>query len=478
MHLDVDNIFCTVTCTPAELEKLTKLLSTYAPGYRYTHLYKRKKWDGKVSLVNGVTFPTGLLLFVADKFPSTTIQDNRQINVPVLNDTTVPLRPYQWEAVQKAFGSALFGSWWPRGVLKIATGGGKTEIAAAMIEMADVPTLFLVHRTELVDQAIERFAKYGVSAGKIAAGTFDLQKVTVATIQSLMSFQHQTNEVDGRTEEDIDRILKKKAAQGKRVRAYLKGIEQVFVDEAHLVAASLDKGNLFTQALQLMPNAYMRWGLTATAFMKDEYCNWLLEGSTGSTLYEIRSRELIDMGYLAEPKITMYRMKVKTYGDWVADYDEGIVVNTVRNERIVKCIEENKGPIMVLVQKIAHGNELVRLCNREGLDVEFLHGSVSVEDRQDALERLKSGELHAVIGSTIWDEGLDVAEIATLILAGGGKSKIKNLQRLGRGLRRTEEKVSVQIVDFFEEGSKWLRRHAMARRKLWLDEKFVVKMVE
>ncbi len=269
-------------------------------------------------------------------------------------------------------------------------------------------------------------------------------------------------------------IKRKKAIKGKAICAYLRDVEQVFVDEAHLTAANLDKGNLFTQALELMPNAYMRWGLTATPFMRAQYHDWLLEGTTGQILYDKPSNELVAEGWLARPKFSMYYVPCKSYGDWADDYDLALVQNKKRNNYIFNCIKHRQGPIMVLVQRIAHGHLLKSICDKNGIPVRFLHGEVDVPTRQQALQDLKDGLIKAVIGSTIWDEGLDIAEIRTLILAGGGRSKIKNLQRLGRGIRLSVGKDEIEVIDFFEEGSKWLKRHAQERLKLWKSEGYEV----
>lgn len=463
MIVRIGNSVSEVSGTDAELAQARKMFRTYAPGFRYTKLFKMKKWDGKTNLMNGNQIPTGLVPQLKKFNPQ--FIDERTIETPTFKRSTVPLRQYQWDSVKKSFETTFEGMWWPRGVLKIATGGGKTEIAAAMLQMTNVPSLFLVHRKELVDQAKARFEKYGVTG------------VKVMTIQSLMSFMHRTNRTANRTDEDVEEIRKRKAKRGKETIEWLKTIEQVFVDEAHLIAANLDKGNTFTQALRLMPNAYMRWGLTATAFMREEYHDWLLEGATGGLLCEIRNKELIEQGYLTPPKITMHRVTCKGTGDYALDYDYGIVINKARNNLIVDAVEREEGPTMVLVQRIEHGELLKKMCLEADIDVEFLYGNVPVPDRKAALQKLREGKLKAVIGSTIWDEGLDVAEIRTVILAGGGKSKIKNLQRVGRGLRLAEGKEQVHIIDFMDRGSKFLQRHAMQRKKIWHDEGFEVEVV-
>ncbi len=91
---------------------------------------------------------------------------------------------------------------------------------------------------------------------------------------------------------------------------------------------------------------------------------------------------------------------------------------------------------------------------------------------------MKSGVLDGIIASTIFDEGIDLPNIQTVILAGGGKSEIKNLQRLGRGLRKTTGKVSLKLVDFIDTGSKTLKKHSEIRKGIWEEQGFVVKILK
>lgn len=363
----------------------------------------------------------------------------------------------------------------------VSGNSGKTEVAAAMIQMTNVPTLFLVNRNDLVRQSKERFQdKYGIECGTVEQGKMETDKqVTIATIQSLMSFMHTTNRKTTtriRSDEELEAIRLRKAQRGKEIQSFLKGIEQVFVDEAHFIAATIEKGNLFTKALNLMPNAYMRWGLTATPFMRDEYHNWLLNGTTGDLLYQISNRELIKMGYLSEARMTMYEVP-KTDGvpnSWPDCYESGIVLNRRRNKQIIESIRSEPGPILVLVKSLAHGELLSELAIKEGLDVPFVQGKSTGDERAGHLARFRNGEYRAIIASSIWDTGVDIPEIKTLILAAGGKGKIKNLQSLGRGLRLSEGKDQVRVIDFFDKSTRWLRNHSKARKAIWESEGFTV----
>lgn len=488
IEIDIYNVHC-IAYGVANYPEVHECLDAMAPGHQYTYLYKSGRWDGKVNLLKDETFPTGLLPVVWNKIIELGIphrvEDRRFMRQLYLQQSPVTLRPYQQEAVDACLSNTLGGAWWPRGVIQVATGGGKTEIAADIISKTKVPTLFLVHRQDLQSQAIERFNLYGIAVGDLdAIGTVD---VVVTTIQSLMSWnmsfeKHYTNaEGEKVTREDWWMVEKaeKQAARSKFIRDELDKIEQVFVDEAHLVAAKMDNMNMFSTALGLMPNAYMRWGLTATPFMRDKLHNWMLEGATGSTLYQITNRELIDMGYLTEAFVDMYIMpqNADIPRDWPRCYEYGIMTNKKRNDQIVRCFSAYPGPTLILVNKIGHGHILEKKLSEAGFNVPFVSGSSTKAERKKAIEDLKSGKLRGVIASTIWDEGIDIANIGTVILAGAGKSEIKNLQRLGRGLRRAEGKQELKLVDFLDPSPNVLKKHSKIREELWKDQGFTINYI-
>jgi superfamily II DNA or RNA helicase len=462
-----------------------KCLEAYAPGYKYTVNYKRGRWDGKVSLFDGETFPTGLLPILIEAMTNHKVLfsliEKRFLRSLTLQPSTVVLRDYQENAVKKALTNIYLGTWWPRGVIQIATGGGKTEIAADMILKTDIPTIFLVHRKDLQTQAIERFQKYNIKVGELE--TIPTNKVTVTTVQSLMSWdmnfsKHYTNS-EGEDVERDDEWLKRKAnkqgAKAKDIRAALLTIEQVFIDEAHLIASKMEKMGLFSGALQLMPNAALRWGLTATPYMREQLHDWMLEGGTGPAIVKITNRELIDAGYLTECVVDMFLTgkQPDVPKTWPECFDFGVVTNRIRNDKIVDCFKTYPGPTLILVSKIAHGKLLASKLN-----IPFLSGQSNSADRKKAIEDIKAGHLPGIVASTIWDEGIDLPVLRCVILAGGGKSEIKNLQRLGRGLRISDNKSQLQLIDFIDQSPAILNRHSQLRKQLWIDQGFKVNILK
>lgn len=480
-NITVDNIYAQFDSHP---KRLDYKLSCFAPGYKYHHLYRRKLWDGKVKLIKNEKFLAGLTPFV-DSLHTLRVNDNRGLGLTnvVMNKTQVPLRDYQWSAIQSCFSNTFQGTWWPRGVLSVATGGGKTEIAVAMTEMTNVPTIFIVHRKDLLYQAHDRFAKYNIKAGIIGDGKFSLGKeVTIATFQTLeqiyrMSHPHRKKLKKGQKKGDLHVPSDDEIASGKMIEKVLAHMKQVFFDEAHLIAADIQKGNSFVTLAGLMPNAFMRWGLTATPFMRDNYSNWLLEGVTGQSLYEVNNRWLIDNGYLAEPNVTMYNMP-KDEGVpncWPDCYDVGVVTHRERNAKVVNAIKQGVGPTLVLVQRIGHGKLLTKLAKDAGLNIKFIDGSTPIKERLKVKKDFAAGKFDAVIANRIWSEGIDIPEIRTLILAGGGKSAVKGLQEMGRGLRLDVGKQTVQVVDFYDRSTRWLREHSRQRANLWKSQGFHIQ---
>lgn len=489
-----DNTRAQLSRITPEQEKLVREATTvYAPGYRYAPLYKKRDskgnrvWDGKVRAISrDLYFDAGFIPHVVSLLSEVQFDDRRYLKQLRANTKVEHgLRDYQFEALMTALGTTYMGMWWPRGVIQIPTGGGKTKLAATMIRVTrGVRTIFVVPNADLVDQTREEFKENGIETGTVfeseIIGTRD---VVVTTVQSLMWWAMgepaKPKDDDQETPEEFaeramlrQAELEERRARGEEIRRYLSSVEQVFIDEAHSAAANdQNKGNLFVQAARLMNCAYMRWGLSATPFMREEYHNWLLEGVAGQLLFKISTKQLVDAGILARPKITMVRCKPLVIPEhWATATELGIVMNNARNERVVDILQQAGGQAAALVQEVAHGKILQQICVARGMSVEYLYGPVSKSKRKQVWDDFIAGRIDAVIASRIGDQGLNIPAIKTLVIAGGGKSKVKTIQRLGRALRRTSTKTEVSVWDFIDVATPHLYRHSLARRKTYLDE--------
>lgn len=462
---------------PEFIRELRSKLRTFAPGYKYHPLYKRKLWNGKVSLVDKEgNFPTGFVPWVAERYKVNLI--DQRILLPLeIHPTSISLRDYQYNAIKKAFLNEQADTWFPRGVIAHSTGAGKTRIAAAMIQMAKVPTLFLTNQTYLVTQTFKAFNELEVGGlaltedkkgnlSRFSQGYTNSsnEDTLICTVQSLMSWAMNRKKKS-------DRLIDKE----EYIRKRLASIQQIFIDEAHQIGASKDHGNLFVQALQLMPNAYMRWGLTATPFLREEYHDWLLEGYTGSVIDRIKTKELIEKGYLAMPDITMFRCPAtKIVKEWPECYDLGIVCNEARNKKIIDLYNGGLGPTLIFVERVTHANILNELANRRGLRLPIMTGEMESFDRTILIDDLRNGRVKGIV-STVADQGVDIPELQILINAGGGKSERDVIQKIGRGSRLAHNKSTFKLYDFIDTFPDSLYRQSLIRKKTYLSEGYTVK---
>ncbi len=490
------NVWSDVTYDLQDASPLKNILSmamkVEVPGATYTFLFKTKQWDGKVQLWEDITqakghwvrIRTGLvprlcLLLDLGNVSWRLGTDQRGLpSNPTLQRTRVRLRDYQIEAVHAAFLNEQRGfGWWPRGVQEIATGGGKTEVAVAMYEMNPTPTFFLVHRKDLLIQAKERFEKYGHTVGVIGGGEFKPNgQFNIATMQTLREIFN----APGSTRAGV-------------LNALVAGSQQVFFDECHLMASSEKKGNEFIGVADKF-EAPFRWGLTATPFMRAQYDNMLLEGVSGSSLYTITSKELIDRGHLTQPQIIMRHVpgtlhlplsfqgprtnKAKAK-HWRKVETQGIKENEGRTKVILEDIEAGPYPMLVLVKTVDQATYIQnKYLQKTGKALAFLSGKDKAVTRREAVRQLIDGELDILLTTTIFDEGVDIPELAAVSLAGGGKSTVKTIQRAGRVLRTALGKKKAVIYDYQDEHHPMLKRHAKARMKVYQDQQFEVIVEE
>lgn len=138
----------------------------------------------------------------------------------------------------------------------------------------------------------------------------------------------------------------------------------------------------------------------------------------------------------------------------------------------VAIAELDRGSVLIIVSRIEHGLLLQEMIP----DSIFVNGSSPVPVRQDVLHRLGRGDRLCCIATQIFDEGVDVPALDTLILAGGGKSQLKLLQRVGRGLRKKEGRNIVHIHDFLDGSNKYLLEHTEERVGVYRQEEFEIRL--
>jgi len=439
--------------------ELEQSLAVAHDGYWYNERYKAGLWDGKTHFLKipSLVFPSGLLGFVEDHFRSTgeayEIIDERkkvEIDESAWPETFsgllhgIDLRPYQEEAIATAMCCE-------RGCFEMATGSGKTEVAAGIIRLLSRPTLFLVHTLDLLRQTSARFSlRLGRPVGRFGGGEEVDSDVVVATVQTISEW------------------LKRSPRFAK---AWLSRFEVLFLDESHHASAST-----WYRIAMSTPRAFFRYGLSGTVLRRDDVSNMKMMAALGGLIYELPAHELIAQGHLSKIKVNLISnptiVPASASTKWATVYREGVVRSDWRNRKIVEIARQassSGGRTLILVRQIEHGEILRQLL---GEDVVFLSGSDSSLMRGEMVEEFEGGKRSILIASTIFDEGVDIPSINTLIIAAGGKSEIRTIQRIGRGLRKKEGGEALEVYDFLDRG-KFLARHSALRKETYEKERFL-----
>jgi superfamily II DNA or RNA helicase len=482
------------------LYKEFKQLLGYQPEDMIWRMQNNKHWDGYVSCVcysrdyckcpikkDGMHFPTGLyskaIAFFNEKGIPIEVVDVRDAAIAASfrecdlhlaeqiqrGKELVPLKlhDYQVEAVSRAVAQQ-------RGILQLATGAGKTVTAAAIIAALGVkPAIFYVTSTDLLKQAadeIELFVRQSglaIEIGRVGGGHKKVRDITVMTVQTAVrALGHKYVKCDEEDSDDSTNIDDVK----KDVVNLIQSAKLVFFDECHHVAAETCQvvaGNSLS--------ARWRYGLSATPY-RDKGDDILIDACFGKTIMKINASYLVDRGFLVKPSIAFVHiknMKGEKLGSWPVTYKTAVVENGYRNQiisQLANNLTEMGRTVLVLVQQIQHGEMLSEMIPNSV----FLHGSCTKKQREDHIDLMKKGKASITIASTIMDEGMDCKPLNALILAGGGKSPTRALQRIGRVIRTNTYpdgtvKKDAFVYDLYDH-QKYLTTHAMARRKIYMSE--------
>lgn len=476
---------------PSEIYKqLKKKIGWYPEDAIFRARQSKGKWDGlettlcynkkwcKCSIKkDGIHFPTGLFNKVRDfltgygfslKYHDHRNKVNKNINLSLAND--VKLRDYQKEVVDRAVKMQ-------RGIIKMATGSGKTIVSAGIIsELCISPFIFYVTSNDLLVQAKQEFEKFLVqndsplSVGVIGGGICDIKDINIMTVQTAVracgeKYYNFDEEDNYAFSKDEISLLDQKRLEILNLIQNAKG----FISDESQHWRSETAQIIADHSL----SARYRYAASATPF-RDKGDDILIDGCFGRQICDISASFLIDRKYLVQPDIYFVEVNdmPNKLGNYEAYYKEGIVNNIVRNQYIVniaKSLYEEGRNILILCQRIEHGELLESLLPMSV----FLHGSHSSKERTKHINEMRKGKPGVTISSVIFDEGVDCKPLDALILAGGGKSRTRALQRVGRVIRLFEseekKKEDAVVIDFIDN-CKYLRKHSRERRKIYNTE--------
>jgi superfamily II DNA or RNA helicase len=445
---------------------------------------KKKFWDGTCSLArhwsvrnsdgtrcNGLVIPTGLYSMLREVFTQNdipyTLEDQRQPAVTATGWSTegFTLRDYQ-QGIEETMLNRQ------RGVMKMATGGGKThQMLSGMINAACFPATFYVPSCDLLEQTYDVFSKHAryngqpVEIGRIGNGHCDIRNITIATIQSCqMALEGKFDKFD---EESPDDDTEFSESQKRDIAGLVRSTQFAYCDEAQHTSC---------KTIQAIFNnsgaARFRIGGSASPW-RDDGLDKLIEACFGRKFCDITASFLIHNNYLVRPHIVFnhFDQFLGKAAKYQSAYSKYVVENDVRNrwvaERATYHVKEGR-PTIILVKWSKHAEILQELLP----DAEVLTSSGKLkktpEKRKEVLDRMRERKLMLIIGTTLLDEGVDLPAANVGIFAGGGKSSTRALQRTGRIIRKDEKDPGKDIayIEEFYDHTKWLDHHARARIKI------------
>jgi superfamily II DNA or RNA helicase len=451
--------------------KLSNTFKYEDPTARYRPAFKLGRWDGTVTLfglggsgylhqlpkILEVLESSGVDVEDVEDFRSNVEIKFPEITTDFWGEKTWPkghryegnpirLREDQVSVINKFLQN-------PQCLQEIATGFGKTITTATLSKLCEPygRTICIVPNKSLVEQTEEDFINCGLDVGVYYGDRKELGRThTICTWQSLNI---------------LDKKSKNQEAEIVTLAEFLDGVKTVMVDEVHMAKANVLK-NLLTQNLC---NAPIRWGLTGT-IPKEDFENQAIFASLGPVVNKVSAHELQEAGVLSNCHVNITQLidlpEFKSYTDEV----KYLVTNKDRMTFVSKLIKgiANSGNTLVLVNRIDTGNLLTEQIE----DSVFISGEVKTKDRKEEYDEIAIADNKIIVATYgVAAVGINIPRIFNLVLLEPGKSFVRVIQSIGRGIRKAEDKDFVQIWDITST-CKYAKKHLTERKKFYKEAKY------
>ena len=477
-----DEVNVKVENLPVEYRrKIANKLKFAVPYARYLPKYKLGRWDGKINFfgIGGTGYVNHLDIIVNTLVDAgveiAEIKDHRvkhdltfkQITKNYWSHKTWPkghiaegekiiLRDYQVEVVNNFLKN-------PQALQEVATGAGKTIITATLSHLCEKygRTLVIVPNKNLVTQTEEDYINCGLDVGVYFGDRKELGKThTICTWQSL-------NILD---KKQLNRPRKGAKRDGYEndvltLAEFLEGVETLIVDEVHQAKAEVLK-KLLTQNLKHAP---IRWGLTGTV-PKEDFEFQAILASLGQVIGKISAKELQDKGVLSNCHVNVVQLVDTPVHKNYQEELKYLVTSKDRVKYIGKMIKtiKDSGNTLVLIDRISSGEKL----QEQIPDSVFIKGDVKLADRKEQYDEVKEATNKVLIATYgVASVGINIPRIFNLVLIEPGKSFVRVIQSIGRGVRKAEDKDFVQIWDITST-CKFAKRHLTQRKKFYKEAQY------
>jgi superfamily II DNA or RNA helicase len=338
-----------------------------------------------------------------------------------------------------------------RGTCILATSAGKSLVQAVLVENfkkcinKDFKCLIIVPGLSLVTQLNNDFTDYGVTFTHSGwTGDTPLQDTQVVICNSEnLSAQFGNN-------------------------PWIVNVDLVIQDECHKITAS---GNLHKIISKIKtPN---KFGFTGTLSEKKED-QWKTIGIFGPIIYEKKSKELRDEKYVTDVEVEFLKVKhpKTTKMDYKKELDY-LYASKERNELISDIANGLSNNTLILVNHLAHGDALYDMIGAVRDNVFFVKGEMSVEEREIIKQKMETdNDIITIAMSSIFSTGINIKNIHNIMFVAGGKSFIRTVQSIGRGLRLHISKNKLRIIDVYDN-MKYSERHADERKRIYEKEEIL-----
>jgi superfamily II DNA or RNA helicase len=448
--------------------KLTNKFKYEIPGARFMPAVKLGRWDGTVSFFSqgGLTYVNLLeeiVPILEDNNYTFDLDDRRQSwdlqFEPVKSDTfshvtwpqghtmegqPIVLRDHQVEVINNFINN-------PQCLQEVATAAGKTIITAALSKLIEPygRSIIIVPNKSLVTQTEEDYINMGLDVGVYFGDRKEPGRThTICTWQSL-------------------NILEKKRqnAEDDLIEEFKRDVVCVIVDEVHQAKAEVLR-RLLTNVYGYVP---IRWGLTGTV-PKADYEFKSLHVSLGDVINRVSAAELQAKGLLAKCQIEI--LQLWDYVDYKNYREEQthLVTKQERINYIGRMVEQMRqsGNTLVLVDRVKSGELLTEAIP----DSVFVRGATKADERKEHYDDIKTSDDKVIVATYgVAAVGINLPRIFNLVLIEPGKSFVRVIQSIGRGIRKAQDKDFVQVWDVCST-AKFSKRHLTERKKFYREAQY------
>ena len=473
----VNEVYLKIQTEPHIDYELRDRFTFEVPNKKFMPQYRNKYWDGYVHLYNLKTkrIYVGLLdkiiafcensgytyQFENNKYYGLPFEYNEMVSKEGVKDyiksiTKFKARDYQIDAVYDALK-------YNRKLLISPTASGKSLMIYSLVRYfveRNQKILLVVPTTSLVEQMYKDFEDYGWDpknhCHRIYAGRerTNVNEVTITTWQSVYNLD----------------------------RGFFEDYDVVIGDEAHLF-----KSKSLVNIMDKLHHAKYRYGFTGTLDGTQTH-KWVLEGLFGPSYKVTQTKKLMEEGYLSNLNIQCIVLKYKpknfqTYEDEI----QFLISHERRNNFIRNLALDLKGNTLILYSRVeTHGEVLYNLINNKvdnGRKVFFIHGGVDAENRESVRE-ITEEETNAIVVASYgtFSTGINIKNLHNLIFASPSKSRIRNLQSIGRVLRKGNSKTKAKLYDIADDlttssGKNYTLNHFIERVKIYVQEQFNYEII-